>query len=47
MRTAVVVLLIISASVIFSGCETTKGMGRDITNLGDIMSGNDPQNVTY
>ncbi|MDD5645471.1 MAG: hypothetical protein PHO00_08525 [bacterium] len=40
-------LLAISALTVSGGCETTKGVGRDITNLGDIMSGNEPQNVTY
>ncbi len=47
MRIVTAVLLAVSALTMFSGCETTKGMGRDITNLGDVMSGNDPQNVTY
>lgn len=40
MRCTVTRLAIILALVGLSGCETFRGMGRDISNVGDALIGN-------
>lgn len=36
---SLVLLLCIGMLVLMVGCETTKGVGRDIESLGELMSG--------
>jgi predicted small secreted protein len=39
MKTILTLSLIIAATLSLSACETVSGMGRDIANLGEMMSG--------
>lgn len=37
MKKLTTILLLISMAVIFSGCETVKGVGRDIEKAGGVI----------
>lgn len=37
MKKLTTILLLISMAVIFSGCETVKGVGRDIEKAGSVI----------
>lgn len=46
MKRGVTWLLIAWFSVALTGCETIKGLGRDILNLGDVLTGKKPGHRT-
>lgn len=46
MKRGVTWLLIAWFAVALTGCETIKGLGRDIMNLGDVLTGKKPGHRT-
>lgn len=40
-------LLLAWFAIALNGCETVKGVGRDIMNLGDVLTGRGPRHKTF
>lgn len=40
MRRFMVLVLLLAGTISLSGCETLRGMGRDVNNVGDALLGN-------
>lgn len=47
MKKRAIWLLLAWFAVALTGCETIKGLGRDILNLGDVLTGKRPSHRTF